>query len=73
MIALSEWDTQPSKEQNLTFYGTHNKYQIPGPVVSKHGNLGPVVRARGAGSPTDRRSLLNADLGLGREWTTSMA
>ena len=27
---------------------------VPGPVVSKHGNLGPVVRARGAGSPTDR-------------------
>ena len=25
-----------------------------GPVVSKHGKLGPVVRARGAGSPTDR-------------------
>ena len=25
-----------------------------GPVVSKHGNLGPVVRACGAGSPTDR-------------------
>ena len=23
-------------------------------MVSKHGNLGPVGRARGAGSPTDR-------------------
>ena len=29
-------------------------YCLMGPVVSKHGNLGPVVRARGAVSPTDR-------------------
>ena len=36
-----------------------------GPVVSKHGNLGPVGRARGAGSPTDRTINAICLLGLG--------
>ena len=47
-------------------------YCLMGPVVSKHVNLGPVDRARGAGSPTYCQSPLNADLGIGCEWNTSM-
>ena len=46
---------------------------IYGPVVSKHGNLGPVGPARGAGSSTDRRINAICRFRARCEWTMSMA